>query len=127
MVASEASYSLFDVDAIFEYLYFDVNEILKNLANTSVKAAKKIMVSSEKAIKYKKKIEATNPNIKVKLLPRKYKLQADVTFFDGKIFYISYGTIPSVVKIIHPILYEAQKAQFDYIWDSLQYVQTLLT
>lgn len=120
MVESDSSYSLFDLEAIFEYLYHDINVVLKNLSNKSVKCAKKIMVSSEKSIKYKKKIEATNPNIKVKLLPKKYKLQADITFFDGKIYHISYGTIPSVVKIVHPVLYEAQKAQFDYIWDSLK-------
>ena len=78
------------------------------------------MVLSDKSIKYKKKIEQTNPHIKVKLLPKKYKLQADVTFFDGKIYHISYGEIPSVVKIVHPVLYEAQKAQFDYIWDTLK-------
>lgn len=119
MVASESSYSLFDLDAIFQYLYFDVNTILKNLSNPSIKAAKKIMTFSEQSLKYKKKIEATNPNIKVKILPKKYKLQADVTFFDGKIFHISYWTMPSVVKIVHPVLYEAQKAQFDYIRDSL--------
>ena len=120
MVAADESFSLFDLDAIFEYLYFDINEILRNLANKSVKSAKKIMRYSEQSLKYKKKIEATNPNIKVKILPKKYKLQADVTFFDGKMYYISYGSIPSVVRIVHPILYEAQKAQFDYIRDSLK-------
>lgn len=119
MVASEDSYSLFDLEAIFEYLYFDIPIILKTLANKSVKSAKKIMTYSKKSLEYKKKIESTNPNIQVKILPKKYKLQADVTFFDGKIFHISYGSIPSVVKIVHPVLYEAQKAQFEYIWDSL--------
>lgn len=119
MVAADIAYSLFDLDAMLKYIYFDIDTILKNLSNPSIKAAKRIMTRSEQSIAYKKKIEKTNPNIQVKLMPKKYTLQADVTFFDGKIYYISYGTIPSVVKVVHPILYEAQKAQFDYIRDTL--------
>ncbi len=117
IAAAKYSYSIFSLDNLLKHVYFDIDEILANMSNPTIKGAKRIMAYSPKALEYLKK--QVNPNIERKLLPKGYEMEAEITLYDGVLLQMSFGEKPSILEIKHPIFYKAHKTIFEYLRNSL--------
>lgn len=118
MLTSGECCSIFDPQsAVTEHTKEMIDRFLA-LTSKTQSVLREIVVTSQKAKEYRRKIR--NPNHSVKFLSRQHEIVTDIIMRDGAVLLTNYRKGQELsIKIRHPDFYSTQLSMFNALWDRL--------